>query len=423
MRILMFGWEFPPHVSGGLGTACYGMTRGLAKLGHDIVFVMPGPEVNETDSPVRLVSASKTILPDPSSDASDLERIMIKAVRSPLRPYINDSQYQSLVRGKGDYPNDSYLAVSGGYGENLIAEVLRYSRAGGVIAAGERFDVIHGHDWMTVYAALEAKKVSGRPFVLHIHALEFDRSGDRVNQQIYDIERYGMEMADAVIAVSHHTKNMIISRYGISPDKIAVVHNAVTQKAGGGAYHVERIPSEKVVLFLGRITFQKGPDYFIEAARKVIREMPEVTFVMAGSGDMMPRMVERVAELGMGQRFHFTGFLHDTEVEQMFAKSDLYVMPSVSEPFGISPLEAMMYDVPVIISKQSGVSEILHHALTVDFWDVDELANKMIAVLKYPPLAGELTARAREEMREILWEKAAAKITAVYQDVLAAGKA
>jgi glycogen synthase len=421
MRILMFGWEFPPHVSGGLGTACYGITKSIAKLGHDIIFVMPGPEMAEADSRIRLISTTKASLRDSAIDTASSERIMMRAFPSPLRPYMNDPQYRALARGA--YGRDSYLAVSGGYGEDLIAEVIRYSLAGGVIAAQERFDIIHGHDWMSVHASLEAKKRSGKPFVFHIHALEFDRSGDHINQQIFDIERYGMASADAVIAVSHRTKDLIVSRYGISPDKVGVVHNAVTQKTGSGVYHVEKSPSEKVVLFLGRITFQKGPDYFIEAAERVLREMPEVTFIMAGSGDMMPRMVERVAELGIGKRVHFTGFLQNTEVEQIFAGSDLYVMPSVSEPFGISPLEAVMYDVPVIISKQSGVSEILHHALTVDFWDVDELANKMIAVLKYPPLSGELATKAKEELQAIVWEKAAIKIMVVYQQVLAMGKA
>jgi glycogen(starch) synthase len=423
MRILMFGWEFPPRVSGGLGTACYGITQGIAKLGHDILFVIPGPEMTEADSRIRLISASKASLQDFAINATCPEQIMIQAVASPLRPYMNDLQYRNLVSARGAYAQDSYLAVSGGYGEDLIAEVLRYSRAGGVIAAQECFDIIHGHDWMSVHASLEARKRSGKPFVFHIHALEFDRSGDDINQQVFDIERYGMVSADAIIAVSHRTKNLIVARYGISPDKVAVVHNAVTQKTGSRVYHAEKSPSEKVVLFLGRITFQKGPDYFIEAAVRVLREMPEVTFVMAGSGDMMPRMVERVAELGIGKRFHFTGFLQNAEVEQMFARSDLYVMPSVSEPFGISPLEAVMYDVPVIISKQSGVSEILHHALTVDFWDVDELANKMIAVLKYPPLSGELAAKAKEELQAIVWEKAAAKIMAVYRQSLTMEKA
>jgi glycogen synthase len=326
--------------------------------------------------------------------------------------------------GKGG-EGESYLAVSDAYGEDLMAEVGRYGLAAASIAAQRRFDIIHSHDWMTIPAGLAAKKKSGRPFVLHVHALEFDRSGEQVNQEIYDLERSGMEAADAAIAVSHYTKNMMVDGYGIPPGKITVVHNAVSRSEGAGYRPRREAPpgeAEKTVLFLGRITFQKGPDYFVEAARKVLKEMPMVTFVMAGAGDMMPRIVERVAELGIGRRFRFTGFLRDTEVERIFARSDLYVMPSVSEPFGITPLEAMMYDVPVIISKQSGVAEILRHALTVDFWDVDELANKIIAVLKYPPLAGELVGKAREELKTILWEGAARRIAAVYEKLMSTGR-
>ena len=237
MKILMFGWEFPPYVSGGLGTACQGMVKGLAQLGHDIIFVMPGPAIPQTDTRIKVVSTEKADPADTSDAATDLERILIKAVASPLRPYINDSQYLAL---RSTYPPESYLATSGGYGRDLMAEVLRYGRAGGEIAGQERFDVIHGHDWMSVYACLEAKKVSGKPFVFHVHALEFDRSGEKVNQSIYNIERYGMEMADAVIAVSHRTKNISCSRYGISSDKIAVVHNAVTRKEDQGMRRMEK---------------------------------------------------------------------------------------------------------------------------------------------------------------------------------------
>jgi glycosyltransferase involved in cell wall biosynthesis len=277
--------------------------------------------------------------------------------------------------------------------------------------------VIHAHDWMTIFAGLHAKKISGKPLILHVHALEFDRSGEHVNQDIYDIERLGMSMADRIVAVSHYTKNVIVNRYGVHADKVAVVHNAVSRAEAGDVYKVERNADKKIVLFLGRITFQKGPDYFVEAAAKVLKEIPDVTFVMAGAGDMMPRMIKRVAELGIGKNFHFTGFLQGAEVEQIFTMSDLYVMPSVSEPFGISPLEAMVYDVPVIISRQSGVSEILRHALKVDFWDVKEMANKIIAILKYPSLSDEIVERSREEVRNIRWEHAAEKIADVYRSV------
>jgi len=227
-----------------------------------------------------------------------------------------------------------------------------------------------------------------------------------------------METADHIIAVSHYTKDSTINRYGISPEKITVVHNAVSRGASEAVRRTEKNGGRKIVLFLGRITFQKGPDYFVEAARLVLESIPEVTFVMAGTGDMMPRMMEKVAELQIGRNFRFTGFLRGADVERMYAMSDLYVMPSVSEPFGISPLEAMLYDVPVIISKQSGVSEILHHALKVDFWDVRELAGKMIALLMHPSIGDEMSERAREELKMIKWEHAAEKIISVYRQVL-----
>jgi glycogen(starch) synthase len=299
----------------------------------------------------------------------------------------------------------------------MFAEAALYGRKAGVLAKEEDFDVIHCHDWMTVHAGMEARRSSGRPFIYHVHSLEFDRSGEHINRRVYDIERQGLESADHIISVSHYTKKMIVERYGIKPQKVKVVHNAVSQKEGRERNHDRKMTDHKIVLFLGRITFQKGPDTFIEAAARVLEKIPSAVFVMAGSGDMMPRMVERVALLRMGRHFHFTGFIRGEEVERIYSMSDLYVMPSVSEPFGISPLEAVLFDVPVIISKQSGVSEILNHALKVDFWDVNELSNKIIAVLTYPALVKEMTDRAREEIAKIQWDAAAEKIVSVYRGV------
>lgn len=427
MRILMFGWEFPPHMSGGLGTACYGITKALTGLGHEVVFVVPRMKGKEAPSHVELISASEVTVPDQYfTEDHFFHGLDVRMIQSLLRPYLNEHQYADLLEDPDltrlKWQNDPkeekryrLFEISEHYGPNLIAEVLRYGKVAGVIAEQHTFDVIHAHDWMTIFAGLHAKKISGKPLILHVHALEFDRSGDHVNQDIYDIERLGMSSADHIIAVSHYTKNLIVNRYGVHPDKITVVHNAVSRAEAGAAYKVERNMDKKIVLFLGRITFQKGPDYFVEAAAKVLKEIPDVTFVMAGAGDMMPRMIKRVAELGIGKNFHFTGFLQGAEVEQIFTMSDLYIMPSVSEPFGISPLEAMVYDVPVIISKQSGVSEILRHALKVDFWDVKEIANKIIAILKYPALSDEIVERSREEVRNIRWENAAEKIVTVYQ--------
>ena len=427
MRILMFGWEFPPHMSGGLGTACFGMTKALTGLGHEVIFVVPKLNGKKYPSHVELVSASEIPVPDPYTAGSDVfHGLDIRIIPSSLKPYLNEDQYAALLErqeiihstwkteGKEE-KRYRLFEISERYGPNLIDEVSRYGKVAGIIAENQTFDVIHAHDWMTIPAAMHAQKISGKPLILHIHALEFDRSGDHINQDIYDMERRGMSLADHIIAVSHYTKNMIVNRYAILPDKITVVHNAVSRAEAGAAYKVERHTDKQTVLFLGRITFQKGPDYFVEAAAKVLKEIPHVTFVMAGAGDMMPRMIQRVAQLGIGKNFHFTGFLQGSEVEQIFAMSDLYVVPSVSEPFGISPLEAMVYDVPVIISKQSGVSEILRHALKVDFWDVKEMANKMIAILKFPALSAEIVDRSREEVRNIRWENAAEKMVTVYR--------
>lgn len=407
MQILMFGWEFPPTISGGLGTACYGMTKALVERGHRVTFVVPSLPGPGRPSHVALLAAADFFAgPEKAFQAG----ITVNPVDSPLRPYMAEADYEMFREG-------SLLASPGHYGPNLFDEVRRYGEAAGLIARRAPFDVIHAHEWLSVPAALHARRESGRPFVFHVHALEFDRSGGSVNPGIFEVERQGLAEADHVIAVSHFTKSMIVERYGIDADKVTVVHNAVSRGEAAVAYGVVKAQGEKIVLFLGRITHQKGPVYFVEAAAKVLSVLPEVTFVMAGSGDLMPKMVERVAELGMGSRFLFTGFLRGGEVERMYAASDLYVMPSVSEPFGIAPLEAMLYDVPVIISRQSGVSEVLHHALKVDFWDVDDLAGKICAALTWDALTRELVERSRDELRTLTWGRAARQIEEVYRRV------
>ncbi|MFB3925767.1 MAG: glycosyltransferase family 4 protein [Syntrophales bacterium] len=421
MRVLMLGWEFPPHISGGLGTACFGITKGLTHRGVEVIFVLPRIKGERRSSHVRLISASEVPVCAKQIEEDPFVRKMdVRLIDSILKPYLGEQQYRAILSGlrlektERKTGGEGFYHISGEYGPNLMSEAIRYGEVVGMLARKEKFDIIHGHDWMTVFAGIHARKVSGKPYVYHAHAMEFDRSGENINQEVFEIEKYGMESADHIIAVSHYTKNMIVSRYGIRPEKISVVHNAVSRDGGAGIGPVKKKPGEKIVLFLGRITFQKGPDYFIEAASLVLRFCPDVTFVMAGTGDMMPRMIERAAELRIGKKFHFLGFVSGLEIEQIYAMSDLYVMPSVSEPFGISPLEAMLHDVPVIISKQSGVAEILRNVLKVDFWDIIELANKIIAVLSYPALSREMVERSRDALRTIHWENAAGKIISVY---------
>lgn len=432
MRVLMFGWEFPPHISGGLGTACYGMTRALAQHGTDIVFVIPRAVGTDRTPHLKLMAASRVARAlagagDPGPRAPGLpqavHRLDVREVDSILQPYLTAPEYRRILEAaelrlrQNAAETASILETAGDYGHNLMAEVARYSEVAMALASRERFDVIHVHDWMTFPAGVQAKRVSGRPLVAHVHAVEFDRSGDKPNPEVFAIEKLGLDAADHVIAVSHYTRAILVDQYGVPPSKISVVHNAVSRRSARSVYHATRPRGEKVVLFLGRVTFQKGPDYFVEAAAKVVEKMPNVTFVMAGAGDMLPRLIERVGQLRLGRHFHFTGFLRGEDVERMYAQSDLYVMPSVSEPFGISPLEAMLYDVPVIISRNAGVGEVLTHALKVDFWDVTDLANKILAVLRYPALSREMLRNGRRELQSIRWDVAAEKILSVYQRV------
>jgi glycosyltransferase involved in cell wall biosynthesis len=396
------------------------MTLALVHHGTEVIFVIPRMGGQARKSHVELRAASRFVPDHPDGTVdSFLERLDIQAVDSILRPYLTDTDYQHvLVATEANIARrlgaTSILEPVGPYGRNLIAEVARYSEAAEAIARREEFNVIHAHDWMTFLAAIRAKRVSGKPLVVHVHALEFDRSGKTVNPDIFAIEKLGMEAADRVIAVSHYTRNLILEQYGIDPEKVVVVHNAVSRRHVGKVYHLDHRRTGKVVLFLGRITFQKGPDYFVEAAAKVLEKMPGVTFVMAGAGDMLPRLIERVGQLRIGKHFHFTGFLRGQDVERMYALSDLYVMPSVSEPFGISPLEAMVYDVPVIVSRNAGVSEVLSHALKVDFWDVEDMAGKILAVLNYPALSRAMLRNGRKELKAIRWDVAAERIMSVY---------
>lgn len=434
MRILMFGWEFPPHISGGLGTACYGMTQALAKLGAQVIFVLPTTRGDAKPGFLRLVSASGTTISHSAHarlvDAGrDLWRTGIRyiPVPSPLTPYLTPAEYAEKTRdrygripaswSRGGNSTPTYT-LNGGYGPDLMAEVDRYGSLAGAIALNESFDVIHAHDWMTYPAGLIAKQLTGRPLVCHIHATEFDRSGENINTIVADIERAGLRGADRIVAVSRLTKDMIVRHYGIDPAKVTVVYNAVTRPEVLHRYTVpERMRDEKRVLFLGRVTYQKGPEYFMEAARLVLQKVPNARFFMAGSGDMLPNLIRRAGQLRIGSRFHFAGFLRGVDVDRMFAMSDLYVMPSVSEPFGITPLEAMLYDVPVLLSRQSGVSEILRNALKSNFWDVRDMADKICAVLTHPALAEEIVSNCREEMKSIRWENAASQLLTVYDAV------
>ncbi|MBP7754153.1 MAG: glycosyltransferase [Bacteroidales bacterium] len=418
----MFGWEFPPHIAGGLGTACYGLTKGLAHHDVEVLFVMPTASGDEDQSAVRIINASDVAVYDTCKNIDEfLGKVDFLRVGSNLRPYIDPVSFTELVTEEQKYQTEEFKGYfkekykfSGKYGANLMEEVARYAMVAGAIAQQHKFDVIHAHDWLTNLAGIAAKKVSGKPLVIHVHATEFDRTGENVNPEVFRLEQTGMREADKVITVSNLTRNIVINKYGIDPSKVITVHNAV-DFSGRSDLEVQRGVKEKIVTFLGRITFQKGPEYFIEAANKVLKMYPNVRFVMAGSGDLMNRSIKRVAQLGISDRFHLTGFLRGQDVQRMFEYSDVYVMPSVSEPFGISPLEAMISNVPTIISKQSGVAEVLRYAIKVDFWDIDALADAIYGLLNYPALSKMAIESGLEEVNSLKWDHAAAKVKKVYE--------
>lgn len=443
MKIFMLGWEFPPFISGGLGTACQGLTRAMSELGLEITFVVPKPIEAPQAMHVKMLSPLQLRAPSGTETLSEttdeLKNVTFRSIESALQPYATPEYYQhkieEIIKQKISQTQyieaDQSLALqqwenlahqsigSGQYGGDMYTEVQRYAAAAARLALQEEFDVIHAHDWMTYPAAIAVAAVTGKPLVVHVHSTEFDRSGECVNQMIYDIERRGMHAAQKIIAVSYLTRNIIISRYGILGEKVEVVYNGVEQNGDNRAAFskIGISNDEKIVLFLGRITMQKGPEYFLMAARKVLEEIENVKFVMAGTGDMMHRVIEMAAQMGIGHKVLFTGFLHGKDVQRVYQMADLYVMPSVSEPFGIAPLEALNYDVPVLISKQSGVAEVLTHVLKVDFWDVTEMANKIIAVLKYPPLQLTLREHGNFEVRRLRWSGAAQKCLKVYNEI------
>ena len=419
-RVLMFGWEFPPHIAGGLGTACLGLTKGLAKQGVEVLFVMPKASGDEDQSSAKIINASDIESLYEYHDVQEYwKNINFMQIGSNLMPYMDPERFerevnQSILEGRDEkrigFKNK--YQFSGKYGANLMEEVARYALVAATIAEQQQFDVIHAHDWLTYAAGIAAKRVSGKPLVIHVHATEFDRSGENVNQTVYNLERQGMLEADRVITVSNLTRDIVIHRYHINPDKVVTVHNAVDFQSYQDV-EVNRGVKEKVVTFLGRITYQKGP----EAANMVLPRYPYARFVMAGSGDLMNRSIRRVAKLKIATKFHFTGFLRGQDVQKMFAYSDVYVMPSVSEPFGISPLEAMRSGVPTIISKQSGVAEVLKHAIKVDFWDVDALADAIYGLLAYPALSEFAAKYGLNEVNTLKWENAAFKLKQIYEDV------
>jgi len=427
MRVLMFGWEFPPHISGGLGTASFGLTKGMATLDDlEVIFVVPKAWGDEDQTMVRLVGANQVPVAHKQVFYKGFKRPIERIeVSSKIVPYTDPEDFWKLVKSEvSSYNfyvktnNKGKVDFSGRYDTNLMDEIYKYSVVASVIADENEFDIIHAHDWLAYPAGIAAMEVSGKSLVIHVHATDFDRSGGSVNPDVYRIEKNGMDAASKIITVSNLTRDIVINKYNINPDKVETVYNAVEPVKLSDGCIIKKGFDEKVVTFLGRITMQKGPEYFIEAANKVLQVMDNVRFVMAGSGDMMERMMRRAAALKITDRFHFTGFLKGADVFTMLDLSDVYIMPSVSEPFGISPLEAMQSNVPVIISKQSGVSEILTHAVKTDFWDIDAMADAIYGILNYPALSNMFIKNGKEEVIRLKWDNSARHVRDIYYRVI-----
>jgi glycosyltransferase involved in cell wall biosynthesis len=485
MHVLMLGWEFPPFISGGLGTACHGLTKAMDRRGLDVTFVLPRVIERSHALHVNLLSpaapvggtVTPTLTPSitrPLSSIAAMSELSPTQWPHPSQPQMVEAKFEHVrfigvpagfhnpyQRRTGDKPVGRWVIRRGlrtfltenepleeadveaapssevqaaapaeqagmplhppideEYGGDLLTQVERFAQFCLAATRNLRFDVIHAHDWMTYPAGLAIARLTGKPLVVHVHSTEFDRSGIHVNQRVYDIERRGMHGAMRVIAVSQLTKNVIMRRYSVPDQKVAVVYNGVDLEPTQGEHMTGILSKDKIVLYFGRITYQKGPEYFIAAANRVLEFMPNVKFVVAGSGDQAKNMIEMAANLGIGHKVLFTGFLRGRDIQRVFAMADLYVMPSVSEPFGIAPLEAMAHDVPALISKSSGVSEVLTHALKVNFWDVDDMANKIIAVLRHPPLSQTLREHGSFEVRKITWDGAASRCEQIYRAVM-----
>ena len=394
----MFGWEFPPHNSGGLGTACLGLTRALSLRGVEVIFVLP-KTLDVSSEYARMVFADKG------------KEVAFKYVDSILYPYVTSNKYGNLY-------NKTRNSI---YGPTLLDEVRRYALLAREIAEEEDFDVIHAHDWLSFLAGIEAKKVSGKPLILHVHATEFDRGGGQgINPDVYKIEKESLKYADKVIAVSNFTKNKLVKHYDTPAEKIEVVYN------GADCFDHKEMPSKleklreagnRIVLFAGRLTLQKGPEYFLRAAKRVLDVDENVVFVIAGSGDMEHQMMDEAASLGISDKIIFAGFLRGAELDSVYQEADLHVVPSVSEPFGIMPLEAIANGTPVIVSKQSGVSEVLTHVLKTDFWDTEDIANKILSALRYDSLHKTLLDNSSDEIKGLTWDKSANKCIQLYETV------
>jgi glycogen synthase len=418
LKVLMFGWEFPPFISGGLGEACYGLTKGLCNKDVQVTFVLPFAKVDSGScSHVKMILASKV------NEKSDefVDNLKVHEINSLLRGYLKNEQYvrelHEICKTKknNSKANPEKIEV---YGKNLYQEVQRFAQKSREIAKNEEFDVIHAHDWMTYKAAINVKEMTGKPMVLHIHNTVFDRYGNDGNSYEYQIEKEGFTKADMIFAVSEWTRQKVIHNYGIEPEKVKVVHNGITFADSTEEFNIKKAKKEKIVLSLGRLTQQKGMMQLLWSAKKVIDTDPSIKFIIAGDGDMKEQLIQETVNLGIIENVVFTGWVTRAEAIKAYKAADLFIMPSISEPFGLTPLESMNLRTPTLISKQSGVSEVIKHCLKVDFWDINQMSSKILNVLKYEPLHKELSQNGFNESFQINWDTPAQKCINFYTSLI-----
>ncbi|OYT26160.1 MAG: 4-alpha-glucanotransferase [Candidatus Altiarchaeales archaeon ex4484_96] len=411
IRILMFGWEFPPFNSGGLGTACYGLTKGLSRKNVEIIFVLPRASGVKNENYMKILNTSQLDL--------NKKNIKFKTIDSIITPYVSSEAYLAERYKSSKIEIDEKMM----YGEDLFSEVMRYSQEAKIIAANEDYDVIHCHDWLTFPAGIEAKKTAKKrgmntPLITHVHATEFDRTAGHPNQTVYNVERLGMHEADAIITVSNYTRNLVMKHYAVDEKKIHVIHNSIDYAPNYSHEEFKLKKHHKIVLFVGRMTIQKGPDHFLWIAKKIAEQDDNIRFVMVGSGDMFPYIVAEAANLGIGDKVFFADFMPQKDVERAYRMADVYVMPSISEPFGLTALESMKNGTPVIVSKQSGVSEIIKNCIVVDFWDINKIAENILDVIYNLEKRNNLVSETMKEIKKFSWEEPARKCMNLYGRLL-----
>ena len=423
----MFGWEFPPHISGGLGTACLGLTKGLSQIDDlEVAFVVPRKWGDEDLPDITFIGADQIpVIQKPVQFGDIKARLRYYELHSHLIPYLGTAEFEAMKAEKMAEENrfievtdEGKVIFNGGYGFSLFQEIDYYALVAEKLARELDFDMIHVHDWMCFRAGMAAKRASGKPLVVHVHSTEFDRCGKSVNPAICTIEKEGLAAADKVIAVSNLTRSIVIRNYGIDPRKVVTVYNAVDAADYSEVAVSKPYNPDKVVTFLGRVTAQKGPGYFIEAASLVSKKIKNVRFIMAGRGDLLDEMKRKASELNLAGFIEFPGFVADEEIGELFLSSDVFVMPSVSEPFGLVALEAMQAGVAVIVSNQSGVAELVKNALKVDFWNAEAMAKAIVRLLDDDPFRNKLAQNGKKEARKLLWKNSAEKIFNAYKSLM-----